>query len=485
MNIIKSIAISLFTLGYCISIQAQDVNYSPYKKFDFHGGDFSVVGKMGGRVYTYRGSAEGYFLDAYNDSMQLMATVVLDFFPKKIYEAKFITYTDQVVLLYQGIDGNKLTQYAALLDATGRLKKGPVTLDNAKVGLFGPNRTYFSYGVSDDKKNIFVYSTHTKGGELEMDGKWIDDQLNIAKHSHASFKAENEIETGDAIIGNNGDAYFPAFTPVGNKSYSDEYWLLTLKNNDNKFTTVEFPLKDIYATSIYVKMDNLKNRIYAGGFYSDKKNGSYKGVLYGYFDLNTGTLQNNKVIPFDEKLLSESGNNSKKHAFDNYRVRQMIVKNDGGFVMLSEYYYYDTRSSYVPGFGYYSFYYSPYSNREIREYHYNDIMALSYDGEGNRQWDAFVYKDQYSQEDGGLFSSYILINTGGMLGFLFNDFNEKDSHIEMATIDPEGKVAVNSFATLGKNTPDWMPRSGKQVSSREVVVPCLRRKEICFAKITF
>lgn len=485
MNRMRSIAIVLFIIISAVAVHAQDVIYSPYKKFDFRGGDFSIVGKSGDRIYTYRGSAEGYYLDAYNDSMQLMATVVLDFFPRRIYEAKFITYTDHIILLYQGVEGNKLTQYAALLDATGRLKKGPVALDNVKTGIFGPNRTYFAYGISDDKKNIIVYSTKTKGNELEFDGKWIDDQLTISKRSHATYKTQNDIESGEAIVANNGDLYFSVYTPTGNKSYSDQLWMLTLKNNDNKFTASEFPLKDIYATSLFLKIDNVNNRMYAGGFYAEKKNGSYSGVLYGYYDLSTDSLVVRKQLPFDEKLLSQSGKNNKKRAFDNFRVRQIIIKNDGGFVMLSEYYYYDVRTSYAPGMGYYSFYYTPYSTQEIREYHYNDIMALSYDGDGNRQWNSFIYKEQFSQEDGGLFSSYLLLNTGGMLGFLFNDFNDRNSQAALATIDGEGKVAIHSFANGGKNAPDWMPRSGKQVSAHEIVVPCLRKREICFAKITF
>ncbi len=485
MNLFKQVLVVFLFFGCNTFSFAQDVAYSPYKKFDFRGGDFSVIGKIGGRVYTYRNSVEGSYLDAYNDSMKPIATVVLDFFPKKIYETKFIAYIDQIIILYQALEGNKIVQYAALLDANGRLKKQPIVLDNNKTGLFGPNRTYFSSAISDDKKTILVYSKRTKGNELSFDGKWIDDQLNIVKRSHAEFSSVNDLETGEAIIANNGNLYIPAFTPVGSKDYSDKFWLLSLKNNDTKFKSTEFLLQDIYATSIYMKMDNVKNRIYVGGFYSDKKNGDYNGILYGYYNAIDDSLQNRKVIPFDAQLLQQSATGNKKRAFNDFKVRQIIVKNDGGFVMLSEYFYFAVRTTAMPGFGYYSFYYSPYNTQEVREYHYNDIMALSYDGDGNRQWDAFVYKEQYSMEDAGLFSSYLLMNSGGALGFLYNDFNEQNSRVQVATIDAAGKVEVHSFSGSGKNEPDWMPHSGKQVSAREVVVPCLRRKEICFAKITF
>ncbi|MBA3827633.1 MAG: hypothetical protein H0X33_01735 [Taibaiella sp.] len=485
MKIIRLIAVLAICMSSMSIAQAQDVVYSPYEKFDFRGGDFFVVGKIGGRIYAYRGSVEGYFLDAYNDSMERVATVVLDFFPPKIYDVRFIPYANQIIVLYQGIEGNKITLYGALLDGTGRLKKTPVVLDNAKTGLFGPTRTYFSYAFSEDKKYVVAFSARDKGKVFEFEGKWIDDQLNVVQRSKASYKADNDVQHGEAMVGNDGNVYLPLYTPVGTKQYSDQAWLLSLKQNDTKFTTIQLPLSKAYAASLFMKVDNVNNRIYAGGFYSEKKAGSYQGVLFGYYDMAGGQFQNVKTIAFDEKLINETAQHNKKHAFDNYQVKQIIVKNDGGFVMLSEEYFINARTSYTPGFGTYSFYYNPYMSQSIREYHYDDVMALSYDGQGNRQWDAFIYKNQYSIEDGGLFSSYILLNTGGSLGFLYNDFRENGSGVQLATIDGDGKVNGHSFGASGGDNPDWMPRSGKQVSAREIVVPCLHKKQICFAKVIF
>ena len=99
----------------------------------------------------------------------------------------------------------------------------------------------------------------------------------------------------------------------------------------------------------------------------------------------------------------------------------------------------------------------------------------------------FIRKNQYSQEDGGLFSSYALINTGGALGFLFNDFNTSRSRIQVGSVDAAGTVDINAlkYDRPEETEPDWLPRSGKQVSGNEFVVPCLKRNQICFAKVVF
>lgn len=71
------------------------------------------------------------------------------------------------------------------------------------------------------------------------------------------------------------------------------------------------------------------------------------------------------------------------------------------------------------------------------------------------------------------------MNTGGGLGFLYNDFDEKNSRIQIATIDPDGQVAGHAFGPEGNNMPDWMPRSGKQVSARRLFChACVKSRSV-------
>jgi hypothetical protein len=102
---------------------------------------------------------------------------------------------------------------------------------------------------------------------------------------------------------------------------------------------------------------------------------------------------------------------------------------------------------------------------------------------GAKEWHTFLRKDQYSQEDGGMFSSYSMMNSGGGLGFLFNDFNSSRSRIQLSTISADGKMETGYMDAGNHDDPDWLPRSGKQVDNKEIIVPCLRKKQICFAKI--
>jgi len=484
MKYLKVVLLLLVAVCMHGAAGAQEVLYTAYDKFDYRTDEYSVVGKVGELVYTYRNTADGALLDAYDDSMNKVATVLLDFFPAKIYQAKFVVYPDKMIVLYQALESNKVIQYAALLDEKGRLKGKPVQLGEFKTGIFGATRTYFSSAVSDNKKAILIYSANDKNSSIEFEGKWLDDNLTISKRSKATFEADNKVGHGELNLGNDGTVYMAAYSTVGTLNYADQYWILTLAPGSTKFVPKEMALNEKFAASGYMKIDNANSRIYFGGFYSDKKNGNFDGVVYADYNIASGAFENQKFIPFDRELLQVAGNRRKAHPFDNYEVKQLIVKNDGGFVLVSEVHYITTRTNYTPGFGYYSSY-SPYTTTMVREYHYDDIMGISYNKDGVRQWSSFIPKQQYSQEDGGVFSSYALLNTGGTLGFLFNDFNVAHSRIQLATLEADGKTDIHTFTADGNDSPDWLPRSGKQVSARELVVPCFHKRQICFAKVVF
>ncbi|MES2701628.1 MAG: hypothetical protein V4649_03265 [Bacteroidota bacterium] len=474
----------LWAVSACFSsAQGQEVIYSQYDKFDYRNDDYAIVGKTDGLLYTYRSTSEGAMLDAFDDSMNKVAMVLLDFFPSRIYQVRFIAYPDKIVVIYQALESNKVVQYAALLDNKGRLVNRPIELGSVKTGIFGATKTYFQSTVSENKKWILIYSAGDKGESIEFEGKWLDDRATIVKRSHVTFKADNTIEHGEVNISNDGTLYMAGYTPVGTQNYADQFWIFTLQPGGSKFEPKEMQLNEKFAASGYMKVDNVNGHVYFGGFYSDKKNGSFDGIIYADYEIGKGAFTSHKFIPFDESLLSIRAKR-RKDPLDNFQVRQLIVKNDGGFVLISEAAYVTTRSNYMPGFGYYSFY-SPYTTSMVHEYHYEDIMALAYDKEGVREWSAFIPKDQYSQEDGGVFSSYALLNTGGALAFLYNDFNAAHSRIQLASLESDGKTDIRSFTAEGNDYPDWLPRSGKQVAARELIVPCFHKKQICFARVVF
>lgn len=482
---LRVVAVTILFLLSWINLRAQDVIYSTYERFDLRSGDFSIIGKVGDRLYTYRASSDGFFLDAWDDSMNRAATVMLDFFPRRIYETRFIGYSDRIIALYQSLDGTKVTQFAALLDSRGRLVKGPMTLSTSRTGILGADRDYYSYQVSDNKKWILIYGFNGRRSELGGTVIWLNDSLAVTDRGTAKFDGSSDVQIGEGMLDNDGTFFLPVYSGSGGNAYGDQAWMLSLARGSRKFIASEMPLGDTYVHGLFAKHDPANKRIYLTGFASDRKNGNAEQLIYARFDLNTNTWLNTSFLPIDEAMRNATGDKRRKQAFNDYVIRQLIIRRDGGFAILAEDYYVTTRNNTMGWGGYYSFYNGPFMSQNVREYHYEDVLAYSASEAGTRDWFSFVRKSQYSQEDGGVFSSYALLNTGGAFGLLFNDFNSNRARIGLATIDASGNVDMRYLNASGNDEPDWLPRSGKQVGAREIIVPCMRRRQLCFAKIVF
>lgn len=477
-------------LGGTRYTHAQDIFYAKERKFSFQNGDFDVVGWAGDRLYTYRASKEGFFLDAYNDSMRLLATIALDFFPQKIYETKFINYDDQITVLFQAVQSNYVVQYAVRLDSRARMVQKPVALDSVKTGWFGPSKGYYSSVVSSDKGHIMIYGLGKAGKSGGLATILLDKQLNVLSRTQPALETSvSDFVLGQTVLGNDGTLYLSGYTENGSKGYGGEARILKLAPGANVFQSGVLPLKEIYITGMYIKLDDNKNEIYVGAFYSEKKAGNIDGVIYGLYSPASDSLTVFKTIPFDEQLRKASDDRNKKKAFNDFEVKNIIVKNDGGFILVSESFYMATRTSYGPGYGgFYSSYNNynyPGMNTSVREYVYGDILVINYDGSGNREWHNFIRKEQYSQEDGGLFSSFGLINSGASLVFLYNDFTNSKSSLNLAAVDIQGKLQLKKLNAGSGNDGDWLPRSGKQTDATELVVPVLRKNNLSFARLAF
>lgn len=490
MNKLWASLLALFfwtTLGN--EARAQEVFLSKEQKFTFKDGDYSVLGWCGQRLYTYRASKEGYYLDGFNDSMRLMATVALDFFPKKIYETRFIVSGDKILVLFQAIQSNVLVQYAALLDDRAMLLQKPIAIDSVKTAWMASDRKYFDYVISADRSRVMLYRSSNRGSDkkVQFHNVLLDNGLNILSRNAPSLISKERLNIGSTVLGNDGSLFLHVSDGNNDRQFSDGSWLLRLRPGAGDFDTLSMPLERRYLSGALLKLDDAEQKLLMAAFYSNKKSGNTEGLFYATLDASRFELTESKALHFDERMRQSTEDRNKKKAFDDYVVRDIILKNDGGFLAVAESFYITSRSSSFNGgyYGYYSWYGAPYSRTYTTEYNYGDIMVLNYDAQGQMDWSRFVRKYQYSQEDEGIFSSYAQLNSGGSLVFLYNDFTGKKPGLSLVGIDNQGESQFKKWTGGPATKGDWMPRFAKQIGLRELLVPVLQNNSLWFARIAF
>ena len=89
------------------------------------------------------------------------------------------------------------------------------------------------------------------------------------------------------------------------------------------------------------------------------------------------------------------------------------------------------------------------------------------------------------ENENGEMISYQLMNTGDQIHFLFNQMERRNNLLNDYGVTPSGGMTRNpTLKNLDKGY-EFLPKFGKQVSAKQMIIPCLYRNYICFAKIDY
>jgi hypothetical protein len=246
-------------------------------------------------------------------------------------------------------------------------------------------------------------------------------------------------------------------------------------------------------------------------FFYNQKRGNIDGLFSIAWDkINPSASMENSIV-FDDAIRvdakSESGN--LKTAFNDHFIRHVIPVQDGGYAVVSELFYSSSRNSPWNRFDYlygnnmflpynpyyfnpmnrmYGWGYSPFNRfgqpNNMTQYVSENIMVFYFNPAGKLAWSNTIRKNQFDDNTDS-FISYQLFNTGNEIRFLFNQREKRQLILNSATIDSEGKTKRQPTLKNMNNEIDFMPKFGKQIGLRQIILPCVYKNYICFANMEF
>ncbi|GAA4337632.1 hypothetical protein [Flaviaesturariibacter amylovorans] len=492
---------TLLTLG----AGAQKIVYSEADRDDSRRTTFEVIGKVGGNFLVYKNNRNRSTVTVFDNDMKQIAKEPQAYLPEdRLLNIDFFPYTDFSWVIYEYQKKNVVYCAAVKIDGMGKAQGEPLSLDTTHIGFNGSNKIY-SVVSSDDKNQLMVFKINSRNkSRYVLTTMLLNKALALQKRSTMTIDmTERDDHLGQFRLDNDGDLVFVRYTRVNNDNLSKAALLYKAAAADT-LEVVNVELGTNFLDEIHIKTDNPNKRIFLTSFYYKQRRGNIEGFFFYVWDKVSRTVRLQNALPLGEELRREArGDAGTKNAFNDYFIRNIVVKKDGGFIIGSEAYYTTSRlnnwnrwdylygSPYNSMYDYYS--YSPYSswywrnrfnsNQAVR-YHADNITILSFDPTGKLQWSNVVHKSQFNDEsDDGL--SYQVMNTGGALHFLFNMDEKRVNLLNDYVLQPDGAMARNpTLKNLDRNY-DFLPRYGKQVSARQMIVPCYYRNNICFAKIEY
>lgn len=500
-------SLSILFCLMCSMISAQRIVYSEPERDDTRRMNFDIIGKIEGNFLIYKSIRNSNSIALFDNDMKQVARTDLDFLPNydRMINVDFFPYGSFFYMIYQYQKRNIVYCAGVKLDATGKKISDVMELDTTRIGLAANNKIYTVLS-SEDKSKLIVFKINSKNKRLYyMTTMLYDQDLRLLKKSRLNIPMEERNNyLNEFHLDNTGDLVFSKISRGSNDNIGQASFVIKPSMEDTLLTN-DLNIQAIYLDEIRIKIDNFNNRYFLTSFYYKQRRGNIDGFYFFIWDKNTGATYVQDTVTFNDDLRKEArGESSTRMAFNDYFLRNIIIKRSGGFLIASESYYttsrYGTwnRWDYLYGYpfaspwGYY--YYSPYYNNlwwnsryynstNVR-YHADNIAVLSFDSRGKMEWANVIGKSQFNdQSDDDI--SYQLMNTGDHLHFLFNNMERKTNLLNDYTISPDGQLNHNPTLKNLDRGYEFMPKYGKQVSAKQTLIPCIHRNLICFAKIDY
>ena len=244
-------------------------------------------------------------------------------------------------------------------------------------------------------------------------------------------------------------------------------------------------------------------------------------------DTKTKQVYNKNLKEFDFEFLTEymseskkekarkaerEGNEKKAPELYNYSLDNLILRSDGGALLIAEQYFVYERYDYNDPFyygGWYGYrysrfnrFYDPYyrgnTQRDVY-YNYNDIIIVNIRPNGEIEWTARIPKQQETINDGGYYSSYAYSVVRDKIYFVFNDnarnfdgesnriynYNGRNSVVAMATLSKDGSVVTEPLFSNRDADVIARPMICRQIGKREMMIYGELGRSYRFGKLTF
>ncbi|REJ84035.1 MAG: hypothetical protein DWQ44_03945 [Bacteroidetes bacterium] len=240
----------------------------------------------------------------------------------------------------------------------------------------------------------------------------------------------------------------------------------------------EIKIEDKFLTDASVAADAYNKKIVVSGYYSDKTTYSTAGIFY--YSMDEDSFSDSKVFTsafptsYLQKFIGERKENKSRELI-NYSIDRLILRNDGGVGLAAESFYQTTRT-----------YWDYYTQTMISHYYYNfgSIMVISVHPDGKLHWTNLVSKEQSSVDDGGFYSSYASVNSGGILYFIYNKYVSERSSVLITSIDGQGNQKTDVLFNEVERV-SVLATAAKQIDEETLIMPAYRENKFYLITVSF
>tara|TARA_R110000868_G_scaffold25085_4_gene97909 strand:+ start:712 stop:2265 length:1554 start_codon:yes stop_codon:yes gene_type:complete len=374
----------------------------------------------------------GYFIEHYNQNLELIEEFN--------YKLKDVNYVDafvkngQVYLLFLEYNyGSKAYEYIihkSSFSSFNFTKQTILSIDSDPVEE-PLDRNYYNRNFSsgftttvlfDKDKSAFAISSHHKKGK---DNKHTISVFDTSLNKLMEYDFSSEIEDKNyafenmVISKNQSDVYLTAKAYFKKKRFAAterkfQYELLQINSSGGKVQEFNDPgiFPEALNPIIYA------NKLVCVGFYANRKDNRYNGVVYFDIDPSTMQIKDKKYHPFSDQFMIDKFGRDEEEIVKNLVFKEVEVEKDNSILFNAEEYFVTSSVQRDP----------TGSSVKIDRYHYNDIVSVKLSADGNLVWARNINKSEVTQGDPA-YTSYCSYTKGTNTYFFISTATENPQQL--------------------------------------------------------
>ncbi|MEM9835073.1 MAG: hypothetical protein AAF828_01145 [Bacteroidota bacterium] len=443
--------------------------------------EYHLVGKAGGKVMLLQDRTTKHFVTAYDRRMQESWEKELELRGKNIRLIEVMENARGFQLLYLFRQGGKNYLQLDGYDPAANLRDS-VTV--AEFSYWLNNPAYELVRSQDRSKVVLLVGENPQ----KIDAIAMD--LDSAKLLYrTTLEPEDFYFREDflqAEVSNQGDAFVVIERDNFVSRRRDHiYEVHQLSTEEDRPKNFNVSLGDSLTYDVFFTYDNLNDRLVCGGLYAVKDLLRARGYFYSWVNPRAPAEMMTRFEPFSNQLVEnvegKKLRNRKNRGLDELSIRHGILRRDGGMILVTE----RNRQLERRAAATQTQVLSNYNGRPLVDYYYDEMVVFSIKPGGELQWHNILHKKQYSQDDGGSFSSFMLLESPRTLRFLFNDEIRFENTVSEYVLDGRGELDRNSLFNTRDLDLKLRFRDGVQVAANEVIIPSERRNRLRLVTMTY
>lgn len=440
---------------------------------------YDILPNIGGRIIFYNDKGSEHSFEIYDKNLRYINTIFPEFEKRAIQPVGVLPMDSVFNFFYQYRDGGFQYLKVFSFDENVTVKDSATLSSKEKKWISSTAR----FAFSEDKSKVLVFTPDDKFLNIQL----IDSRsltliydINLLAEG-INLKSDFEKLT----VSNDGQIFIVARkSSIWGRSETIGFTLLRIKTKED-VAQFQFTPESDEITDIMLDYDEANQRVVLAGLVSASGPSRVSGY-FGFSMIPDDIPEEAEIIinTFTPEFIGDvSGKKpGKSRELADFRLQHIVVRNDGGVILITEMVKEFARRGQmqVPGqFG------DNFGARNFMDYYYEDMLLFATYPNGREHWKKILFKKQFSQDDGGIYSSCFLFKTPSRLRLIYNDEIKNANTVSEYVLDGLGNAERKSVLSTEYQNLKLRFRDAIQTGPSSLIIPSEKNWKLNMVKIDY